>query len=48
MGLFTTLLEILGLIAITVGVVFIFWPAALIVGGVAALWLSREIERKTV
>lgn len=48
MGWFTTLLELLGLVSIVAGVAFIFWPAALIVAGIGALWLAREIERQAV
>lgn len=43
-GWFTTLLEVLGLAAIVAGVAFIFWPAALIVGGAAAIWVSRQVS----
>lgn len=48
MGWFTTLLEVLSLVAIVAGVAFIFWPAALIVAGVGGLWFARELERGRV
>jgi len=44
----TTALELLGLALIVAGVALIFWPAAVIVAGVAFLWLSREIERQAI
>lgn len=39
----TTVLEIVGLAAIVAGVFFIFWPAALIVGGAALVFISRAV-----
>ena len=39
------LLELLGLAAIVAGVAFIFWPAALVVAGVAMIWVSRQVAR---
>jgi len=45
MSFLTTLLELLGLAAIVAGVAFIFWPAALVVAGVAMIWVSRQVTR---
>ena len=40
-----TLLETFGIAALTVGVAFIYWPAALIVGGVAVVFLAQGMNR---
>jgi len=40
-----TFIEIAGVVAITVGIGFIWWPAALIVGGFAAVLLAQGMER---
>lgn len=39
-----TILELFGFVAITVGVLFIFWPAGIIVGGVLAVVAGFLIE----
>jgi hypothetical protein len=41
----TTVLELVGIGLIVVGVAFIFWPAAFIVGGGGLLLLSRGLTR---
>ena len=38
-----TFLELAGLAAIVIGVAFIYWPAALIVGGVGLILISRGV-----
>lgn len=43
--LLTTALEVVGLAAIVAGVAFIYWPVALIVAGVALVWISRQVTR---
>lgn len=45
---FTTALELVGLAAIVAGVGFIFWPAALIAGGVGAIFISRGLSSRGV
>lgn len=39
------LIEIAGVVAVTVGVGFIWWPAALIVGGIAAVLIAQGMDR---
>ena len=41
----TTTLELVGLAAIVVGVAFMFWPAAFVVGGVGLIFVSRGLSR---
>lgn len=39
------LIEIAGVLAITTGVAFLFWPAAFIVGGLMAIFLAQGVSR---
>ena len=39
-----SILQILGLTAITVGAAFIFWPAGLMVAGAACLLVGATLE----
>jgi hypothetical protein len=41
----TTILEILGLALIVAFAAVIWWPAALGVGGLALIWISRGLTR---
>ncbi len=45
MGVVTTVLELVGIAAIVVGVAFIYWPAAFIVGGVGLILVSRGVTK---
>lgn len=45
MNVLTTVLELVGVVSIVVGVGFIFWPAAFIVGGVGLILVSRGVVR---
>lgn len=40
----TTVLELVGVLLILAGVAAMFWPAALILGGVAALAVSWSVQ----
>lgn len=40
------LLELAGLSALMVGIVFVWWPAALIVGGVVVVFLAQGMWRR--
>lgn len=41
----TTLLEVLGIVAVVLGVAFMFWPAAFVVAGVGLIFVSRGLSR---
>jgi hypothetical protein len=41
----TTLLEVLGIVAVVAGVALMFWPAAFVVGGVGLIFVSRGLSR---
>lgn len=41
----TTVLELVGIGLIVAGVSFIFWPAAFIVAGAGAIFVSRGLSR---
>ena len=41
----SAVLEVLGLAAIVVGVAFIYWPAACIVGGVGLILIGRGVSQ---
>lgn len=40
-----TALEVTGVVVLTVGVAVIWWPAGLIVGGLAAVFLAQGVNR---
>lgn len=39
----TTVLDVLGLAAVVAGAALVFWPAAIIVFGLAVLFVSRQL-----
>jgi len=41
----SSVLEVAGLVAVTAGVAFIWWPASLIVGGLAGIVLAQGMDR---
>lgn len=41
----TTVLELVGIGLIVAGVALVFWPAALVVAGVGAIFVSRGMSR---
>ncbi|CAB5217783.1 hypothetical protein UFOVP209_16 [uncultured Caudovirales phage] len=43
----STLIELAGIAAITVGTAFIFWPAALIVSGIALVAIGYSLGIET-